>query len=57
MTSPCIGICKIDPATKFCRGCGRTVKETRKWLEYSKEERTKVLEELKKRDFEYKNRK
>ena len=25
--SPCIGICKTDPRTGYCYGCGRTNQE------------------------------
>ena len=27
ITSPCISICKTDPRTGFCYGCGRTNEE------------------------------
>ncbi len=29
--SPCISICKTDPVTGFCYGCGRTDEEKRLW--------------------------
>ena len=29
--SPCISICKNDPATGFCYGCGRTDEEKKIW--------------------------
>jgi uncharacterized protein len=29
--SPCIGICQLDPATRICRGCLRTVEEIAAW--------------------------
>ena len=29
--SPCISICKSDPATGFCYGCARTDKEKKIW--------------------------
>ena len=29
--SPCISICKTDPQTGFCYGCGRSNKEKRLW--------------------------
>jgi len=29
--SPCISICKTDPKTGFCYGCGRTNKEKKIW--------------------------
>ena len=29
--SPCISICKIDPITDCCYGCGRTNEEIKNW--------------------------
>ena len=29
--SPCISICKTDPQTGFCYGCGRTNEEKKTW--------------------------
>jgi uncharacterized protein len=29
--SPCISICKTDPKTGFCYGCGRSDSEKRLW--------------------------
>ncbi len=29
--SPCISICKTDPKTGFCYGCGRTNEEKKIW--------------------------
>jgi predicted Fe-S protein YdhL (DUF1289 family) len=29
--SPCVGICLIDPATGYCRGCLRDVAEIAAW--------------------------
>ena len=29
--SPCISICKTDPLTGFCYGCGRTNEEKKLW--------------------------
>ena len=31
IVSPCISICKTDPQTGYCYGCGRNNKEKRKW--------------------------
>ena len=31
IVSPCISICKTDPDTGFCYGCGRTDDEKIKW--------------------------
>ena len=29
--SPCISICKTDPSTGYCYGCGRTIQEKKDW--------------------------
>ena len=29
--SPCISICKTDPTTGYCYGCGRTNEEKKTW--------------------------
>ena len=29
--SPCINICKTDPTTGYCYGCGRTNEEKKTW--------------------------
>tara|TARA_B100001559_G_C15872717_1_gene337113 strand:- start:168 stop:419 length:252 start_codon:yes stop_codon:yes gene_type:complete len=29
--SPCISICKTDPSTGYCYGCGRTIEEKDIW--------------------------
>ena len=29
--SPCISICKTDPQTGYCYGCGRDNEEKKKW--------------------------
>lgn len=44
--TPCISICKIDPDTKKCQGCSRTIEQIRDWMKYSDEERMKVMKKL-----------
>ena len=31
ITSPCITVCKSDPITDFCYGCGRTSIDKKMW--------------------------
>ena len=31
IVSPCISICKTDPSTGYCYGCGRTIEEKKNW--------------------------
>ena len=49
--SPCISICKTDPKTGFCYGCGRNNDEKRNWkLEETSDEWKKTnIETIKKR--------
>ena len=49
--SPCISICKTDPKTGYCYGCGRNNEEKKIWkLEETKDEwKTNNLETIRKR--------
>ena len=49
--TPCISICKTDPSTGYCYGCGRTNEEKKTWkIETTTDEwKTNNLEEIKKR--------
>ena len=29
--SPCISVCRVDPATRWCLGCARTLDEIAAW--------------------------
>ena len=31
LPSPCVSVCEIDPATRYCRGCLRTSQEIASW--------------------------
>jgi uncharacterized protein len=44
--SPCIGVCIIDPASGYCLGCARTIPEIAGWLDFSPEEKRRLLEIL-----------
>jgi uncharacterized protein len=48
--SPCNGICTLDPASGFCRGCGRTIEEIAQWPRLSAEEKRRVLAQLPSRE-------
>ena len=39
--SPCISICKTDPKTGFCYGCGRTNEEKKIWKDEKTSEKWK----------------
>jgi predicted Fe-S protein YdhL (DUF1289 family) len=40
--SPCVGICKLDDATGYCIGCGRTGNEVASWISLTEDERDDV---------------
>jgi predicted Fe-S protein YdhL (DUF1289 family) len=41
--SPCLGICIMDPRTRQCRGCLRTVEEIARWYEASVAEKRALI--------------
>jgi len=41
--SPCLGICLMDPATRMCRGCLRTIAEIAGWYDASPAEQRAIL--------------
>jgi uncharacterized protein len=50
--SPCISICKTDPSTGYCYGCGRNIDEKKIWKsedtsdEWKKENLDKIKDRL-----------
>ena len=44
--SPCLGICLMDPRTRTCRGCLRTIEEIAGWYEASPAEKRAILDRL-----------
>lgn len=44
--SPCIRICSVNPQTKHCDGCYRTLPEIAKWTRLTHEERDVILADL-----------
>lgn len=47
--NPCVGVCKIDRDTGWCRGCWRTKTEIKQWKQLSSEARRQLLDALAKR--------
>lgn len=41
--SPCIGVCRLDPAGETCEGCLRTVDEIARWSGARPAERLAIL--------------
>jgi adenosylcobinamide-GDP ribazoletransferase len=46
ISSPCIKICVIDPGSRLCQGCGRTLQEITQWSRLSEEERLAIMATL-----------
>ena len=46
MLSPCIKVCVIDPASRLCTGCGRTLDEIARWGGMSEAERARIMAAL-----------
>ena len=44
--TPCIAVCMIDPRTKLCFGCGRTLPEIALWHAMDSAERLAVMATL-----------
>jgi predicted Fe-S protein YdhL (DUF1289 family) len=46
MSSPCINVCVIDPVSRLCEGCGRTLAEIAQWSQLSETERLAIMARL-----------
>ena len=44
--SPCLGICLMDPRTRTCRGCLRTIEEIAGWYNATPAEKHAILARL-----------
>ncbi|MGZ5901578.1 MAG: DUF1289 domain-containing protein [Reyranella sp.] len=44
--TPCIAVCIIDPKTRLCFGCGRTLPEIARWPRMDGSERRAVMARL-----------
>jgi uncharacterized protein len=47
--SPCLGICLMDPKTRTCRGCLRTIDEIAGWYTAGNAEKRAILQRLEER--------
>jgi uncharacterized protein len=45
-STPCIKVCALDPQSKLCVGCGRTLEEIARWGSMSEAERLRVMQTL-----------
>lgn len=41
--TPCIAVCFIDPKSKLCLGCGRTLPEIARWHKIESVERREIM--------------
>jgi predicted Fe-S protein YdhL (DUF1289 family) len=41
--SPCLKICVMEPGSKLCRGCGRTIEEIAGWATLTDGERRRIM--------------
>ena len=46
ISSPCVGVCRLDPSTGFCVGCLRTGAEIMAWPGADTAERMAMLSRL-----------
>jgi len=46
IASPCVNVCRIDPATRRCQGCARTPDEIARWTALTDAERARIMAEL-----------
>jgi uncharacterized protein len=44
--TPCVAVCMIDPKTKLCFGCGRTLPEIARWHGMESAERLALMAQL-----------
>ncbi|WP_082364546.1 DUF1289 domain-containing protein [Novosphingobium sp. AAP93] len=44
--SPCTGTCTLDPLTRLCRGCARTIEEIMAWPTATAAEKHAILARL-----------
>jgi predicted Fe-S protein YdhL (DUF1289 family) len=47
--TPCNKICTVDPRSRLCVGCGRSLAEIESWARYTADERRRIIAELPRR--------
>jgi hypothetical protein len=47
--SPCVGVCRLDEAKRYCEGCLRTVREIARWPYADDAERLVIVRGLRER--------
>jgi hypothetical protein len=46
VSTPCINICTLDPASRLCTGCGRSLEEIARWGTMSEPQRLDIMRGL-----------
>lgn len=46
IASPCKLVCVVDPVSRLCIGCGRSVGEITRWTSYTDAERAAIMADL-----------
>jgi predicted Fe-S protein YdhL (DUF1289 family) len=46
VSSPCTKVCTIEPRSKLCLGCGRTLDEIAQWGAMAEPERRRIMSQL-----------
>ncbi|WP_371126280.1 DUF1289 domain-containing protein [Bosea sp. (in: a-proteobacteria)] len=46
ISSPCVKLCQLDPTTRHCLGCGRSLDEIGRWSSLSEAERRAIMARL-----------
>jgi len=46
ISSPCIKICTLDPASRLCTGCGRSLDEIARWGMLNETQRLDIMRGL-----------
>lgn len=46
VSTPCVRLCLLDPASGLCRGCGRTRAEIGRWPAMGEDERLALMAAL-----------
>jgi predicted Fe-S protein YdhL (DUF1289 family) len=44
--TPCTRVCVVHPALQLCVGCGRSLDEIARWIDYSAAERAHIMTQL-----------
>jgi predicted Fe-S protein YdhL (DUF1289 family) len=47
--SPCVAVCRLDPRSGLCVGCGRSIDEIAGWPDLDEAARRRILDRLRRR--------